>query len=328
MKWLVNSWYQPHPIRWLLWPLSVLYAVVISVRRLLYPLNIFKHHRLSVPVIIVGNITVGGTGKTPFVIWLAKQLQQAGFRPGIISRGYGGKAEYYPQLVTPQSDPSLVGDEPIIISRHTHCPMAVSPNRVAAGQLLIKQFDCNIIIADDGLQHYALGRDIEIVIVDGDRLFGNQYLLPAGPLREPLSRLQNVDFIVHNGGEPSTEFTMNLSQGQVINLTDPSITSELSAFNDQTVHAIAGIGHPERFFKQLTADGLKIYPHPFSDHHAFQQSDLEFNDDKPILMTEKDAVKCQSFAEKNMWYIPIDATISGKLNKQLLDKLAGITPHG
>lgn len=328
MKWLVNSWYHPQPIRWLLWPLSALYGTVISLRRSLYHLNIFKQHRLTVPVIIVGNISVGGTGKTPFVIWLVKQLQQAGLRPGIISRGYGGKAEYYPQLVTVQSDPAVVGDEPIIISRHTHCPMAVAPNRIVAGQLLVEQFDCNIIVADDGLQHYALGRDIEIVVVDGARLFGNQYQLPAGPLREPLSRLHDVDFIVHNGGELSTEFTMNLSQGHAINLTDPSTTMELSAFTDQTVHAIAGIGHPERFFTQLTEAGLAVSPHPFSDHHPFQKEDLEFNDDKPILMTEKDAVKCQSFSQKNMWYIPINATISGRLNEQLLDKLAGITPHG
>lgn len=328
MKWLITSWYQPHPIRWLLWPLSTLYGAVTHLRRLLYRLGVFKQHKLKVPVIIVGNITVGGTGKTPFVIWLVKQLQQAGLRPGIISRGYGGKAEYYPQLVTPQSDPALVGDEPIIISRHTHCPMAVAPNRVTAGQLLVKQFDCNIIIADDGLQHYALARDIEIVIVDGNRLFGNQHLLPAGPLREPMSRLQNVDFIVHNNSEPLTEFTMSLSKGHAINLTDPSLTSELSTFNDRTVHAVAGIGHPERFFDQLTKDGLKIHPHPFSDHHAFQKHDLEFNDDKPILMTEKDAVKCQSFSEKNMWYIPINATINNNLEQLILDKLAGITPHG
>lgn len=328
MKWLINSWYQPHPIRWLLWPLSTLYSAVISIRRSLYRLNIFKQYRLTVPVIIVGNITVGGTGKTPFVIWLVKQLQQAGLRPGIISRGYGGKAEHYPQLVTAQSNPAVVGDEPIIISRHTHCPMAVAPNRVAAGQLLVEQFDCNIIVADDGLQHYALGRDIEIVVVDGDRLFGNQYQLPAGPLREPLSRLQDVDFIVHNGGKSSTEFTMDLSQGHAINLTDPNSTIELGAFTDQAVHAVAGIGHPERFFNQLTEAGLDVSPHPFSDHHAFQKADLEFNNDKTILMTEKDAVKCQAFAKKNMWYIPINATISGKLNEQLLDKLAGITPHG
>lgn len=328
MKWLINSWYQPHPVRWLLWPLSALYGAVIYLRRLLYRMNIFKQHRLAIPVVIVGNITVGGTGKTPFVIWLVKQLQQAGFRPGVISRGYGGKAEHYPQLVTPQSDPAIVGDEPVIISRHTQCPMAVAPNRVAAAQSLIKRFDCDIIVADDGLQHYALGRDIEIVIVDGDRLFGNQYQLPAGPLREPLSRLQDIDFIVHNGGKPSTEFTMNLSQGHVINLSDPSIMLELSDFNEQTVHAVAGIGNPERFFNQLSADGLQIHPHPFSDHHPFQKTDLEFNDDMPILMTEKDAVKCQPFAEKNMWYIPINATISGRLNEQLLDKLAGITPHG
>ena len=330
MKWLINSWYQPHPIRWLLWPLSALYSAVISIRRLLYRLNIFKQHRLTVPVIIVGNISVGGTGKTPFVIWLVKQLQQTGLRPGVISRGYGGKAESYPQIVTPQSDPTVVGDEPIIISRHTNCPMVVAPDRVAAGQMLLQQFDCNIIIADDGLQHYALTRDIEIIVVDGDRLFGNQYCLPAGPLREPLSRLDDIDFVVHNGNamDASVEYSMSLSQGQAINLVAPDLKKDLTDFINQPVHAVAGIGHPQRFFNQLAEQSLTIHQHPFADHHAFQKSDLEFNDDKPILMTEKDAVKCQSFAKKNMWYIPIDATISGKLEQLIIAKLAGITSHG
>ncbi len=328
MKWLINSWYQPHPIRWLLWPLSALYSAVISIRRSLYRLNIFKQHRLTVPVIIVGNITVGGTGKTPFVIWLVKQLQQAGLRPGVISRGYGGKAESYPQIVTPQSDPTIVGDEPIIISRHTLCPMVVAPNRVAAGEMLLQQYECNIIIADDGLQHYALARDIEIIVVDSDRMFGNQYCLPAGPLREPLSRLHDIDFVVHNTANKSSAYSMNLSQGQAINLVKPELKKDLSGFINQPVHAVAGIGHPQRFFNQLSEQGLTISPHPFADHHDFKITDLQFDDDNPILMTEKDAVKCQSFAEKNMWYIPIDATINNNLERLILDKLAGITPHG
>lgn len=327
MRWLANSWYQTHPVRWLLWPLSVVYRIVIYLRKLLYRLTVFKQHNLPVPVIIVGNITVGGTGKTPVVIWLAKQLQQAGFRPGIISRGYGGKAEHYPQLVTPKSDPAIVGDEPVIISRQTTCPMVVAPDRIAAGQMLLQQYDCTIIIADDGLQHYALGRDIEIVVVDGQRLFGNQYCLPAGPLREPLSRLQQVDFIVHNGGDPSAEFNISLSQGQVINLADPTVKKELTDFTNETIHAVAGIGYPKRFFDQLITQGLIIVPHSFADHYLFQLDDLNFNDDNAILMTEKDAVKCLQFATKNMWYIPIEATISGKLKQLILEKLRNI-PNG
>lgn len=327
-QWLINSWYQPQPIRWLLWPLSLLYQAILQFRKGLFRLSILKQRHLPVPVIIVGNITIGGTGKTPFVIWLAKQLQQAGYRPGIISRGYGGKAETYPQSVTPDSDPAIVGDEPIIISRHTKCPMVVAPDRFAAGKILLQHYDCNIIISDDGLQHYALGRDIEIVIVDGQRQFGNQLCLPAGPLREPISRLQNVDFIVENQGSADANYTMILSQLNAVNLADPTKTQTLLSFTGQCVHAIAGIGHPQRFFDQLTAQGLHVISHAFDDHHFFQPIDLDFKDDKPIIMTEKDAVKCQRFAGNNTWYIPIEATISGKLDQHILQKLAGITPNG
>ena len=327
-QWLINSWYQRQPVRWLLWPLSLVYQAVLKLRKGLFRLDILKQRYLPVPVIIVGNITIGGTGKTPFVIWLAKQLQQAGYRPGIISRGYGGKAEHYPQKVMPDSDPTIVGDEPIIISRHSLCPMVVAPDRYAAGKMLLQDYDCNIIIADDGLQHYALGRDIEIVIVDGQRQFGNQLCLPAGPLREPMSRLQQVDFIIENHGSGSGKYSMTLSQLHAINLADPTKIQALSNFSGQSVHAIAGIGNPQRFFDQLSSHGLQVIIHAYDDHHPFQAKDLDFNDVKPILMTEKDAVKCQQFANSNTWYIPIEATISGKLDQHILQKLAGITPHG
>jgi tetraacyldisaccharide 4'-kinase len=327
-QWLINSWYQRQPVRWLLWPLSLIYQAVLKLRMGLFRLDILKQRYLPVPVIIVGNITIGGTGKTPFVIWLAKQLQQAGYRPGIISRGYGGKAAHYPQKVMPDSDPSIVGDEPIIISRHTLCPMVVAPDRLAAGKMLLRDYNCNIIIADDGLQHYALGRNIEIVIIDGQRQFGNQLCLPAGPLREPLSRLQNIDFIIENHGSGSANYTMTLSQLHAINLADPTKILALTNFTGQSVHAIAGIGNPQRFFDQLSSHGLQVISHAFDDHHRFQANDLDFNDYKPILMTEKDAVKCQKFANSNTWYIPIEASISGKLDQHILQKLAGITPHG
>jgi len=328
MEWLTKSWYQTHPIRWLLWPLSIVYCSIITCRKLLYKVGLFKQYAVKAPVIIVGNITIGGTGKTPFVIWLAKQLQHAGFRPGIISRGYGGKADNYPMSVTSDSDPRQVGDEPIIIARQSQCPMVVAPNRVAAAQQLLEQFDCNIIIADDGLQHYALARDIEIVIVDSKRLFGNQHCLPSGPLREPLSRLEHVDFIVHNGSEAAADFVMTTSQGMAINLVEPNITKKISEFGKQTVHAIAGIGYPQRFFNQLSEQGLSLLPHSFADHHPYQADDLAFDDQLDILMTEKDAVKCQHFANKNMWYIPIEATISGKLDQHLLNKIAELPSHG
>lgn len=328
LQWLVNSWYHPHAIRWLFWPWSLLYRVVLKVRKALFRLKILKQRYLPVPVIIVGNITVGGTGKTPFVIWLAKQLKQAGYRPGIISRGYGGQAEHYPHLVMPNSDPAIVGDEPVIISRHTLCPMAVSPNRYAAGERLLQDYDCNIIIADDGLQHYALGRDIEIVIVDGQRQFGNQLCLPAGPLREPISRLSDVDFIVENHGFNSKNYTMTLSQIYAVNLSDSTIKRPLSSFTGKSVHAIAGIGNPQRFFDQLSSQGLSLITHAFDDHHPYKAEDLNFNDKNPVLMTEKDAVKCQQFSNTNTWYIPIEATVSNQLEQHILQKLAGILPHG
>ncbi|MBE0438500.1 MAG: tetraacyldisaccharide 4'-kinase [Gammaproteobacteria bacterium] len=328
MKCLVDSWYQPHPLRWLLWPLSVFYKLIISVRRQLYVRGVFKQHQISVPVIVVGNITVGGTGKTPFVIWLTTQLKNTGYRPGIISRGYGGHAQHYPQLVDKNSVARLVGDEPVLIYRHTLCPMAVAPDRVAAARLLVEQHNCNIIISDDGLQHYALKRDIEIVIVDGQRQFGNQLCLPAGPLREPLNRIKQSDFIVVNSSLTSTDFSMQLEQGAALNLSDSALIKSLDQFSAKTIHAVAAIGNPQRFFEQLRQHNISVIEHSFTDHHCFRESDLQFGDDLPILMTEKDAVKCQSFAKPNMWFVPIEATIQGKLLDQLIIKLAGTDYYG
>jgi len=328
MNWLVNSWYQPSPIRWLLAPLSGLYRIIIALRLSLYRHGILQSTSLSVPIIIIGNISVGGTGKTPAVIWLTKQLQQAGYRPGIISRGYGGKSPGQTKIVTKYSLASDVGDEPIIIFRQTACPTVVGANRVAVGQTLLDNYDCNVIISDDGLQHYALKRDIEIVVIDGKREFGNQYCLPAGPLREPLSRLKSVGAIIYNGSDGDVVHNMQLIQTMAVNLIDSTNTRPIDTFKTSEVHAIAGIGNPTRFFDHLTAKGLKLIPHSFADHHPFQLNDIDFGDQKPILMTEKDAVKCQHFANKNMWYIPIKATISGKLDHYLLDTLAGLSSHG
>jgi tetraacyldisaccharide 4'-kinase len=327
-NWLIERWYKPHLIRWLLSPLSGLYRLVSFVRKQCYFLGIFKQHRLPVPVIIIGNISVGGTGKTPFVIYLTQQLQQQGFKPGVISRGYGGHSAHYPIAVSNNSDPAIVGDEPVIIARQTNCPVVVSPTRVEAASYLLEQYDCDLIISDDGLQHYAIARNLEIVIVDAQRQFGNQYCLPAGPLREPLSRLQGVDFIVYNGGSDDTKFNMTLSTGSAVNLTDPNVTKNITDFQGQKVHTIAGIGHPKRFFNQLAQLGIYIIPHKFADHHAFIKQDLEFNDNKTILMTEKDAVKCQPFATNDMWFIPVEATVSGNLDQLIIQKLTGSHPHG
>ena len=329
-EWLVKSWYQRklHPLSWCLIPLSALYRSIITLRRHLYRYNFLSHTRLAVPVIIVGNISVGGTGKTPVVIWLAKQLQDAGYHPGIISRGYGGHAEHYPQEVTFESLPSVVGDEPLIIHKQSQCPVVVSPNRVDAGQFLLHQHQCDVIISDDGLQHYALDRDIEIVVVDGEREFGNGYCLPTGPLREPFSRIDTVDFTLHTMSKRAVAFNINTIHGQAININQPSLEQPVESFNKQTVHAIAGIGHPARFFEQLRKKNITVIPHPFADHHAFTEGDLDFNDNYPILMTEKDAVKCQHFNNNKMWFIPIEISISGKLEHHLLTQLAGLSSHG
>jgi len=327
MNWLTKSWYQPRPLRWLLSPLSALFRLITALRKQCYRFGLFKQHRLPVPVVIVGNITVGGTGKTPFVIWLAQQLQLQGFKPGIVSRGYGGNSDTYPLEVHKDSDPTIVGDEPVIIARQTACPMAVSPKRIEAARYLLEQQGCDLIISDDGLQHYALARDVEVVIVDAKREFGNQFCLPAGPLREPLSRLKTVDFIVYNGNS-NQAFNMVLSAQHAVNLSNSSIRKDLADFKDQLVHGIAGIGNPERFFDLLNTFDINVIPHAFNDHHPFQVVDVDFKDDKSILMTEKDAVKCQHFADDNMWYVPITATVSGSLEQLINKKLAGNKTHG
>jgi len=327
-KWLSESWYKPHAIRWFLSPLSGLYRLVSFIRKQCYFLGFFKQHRLPVPVIIVGNINVGGTGKTPFVIFLIQCLQQHGFNPGVISRGYGGHSDNYPITVSNNSDPAIVGDEPVIIARQTNCPVVVSPTRVEAARFLLEHHECDLIVSDDGLQHYALARDIEIVLVDAQRKFGNQSCLPAGPLREPLTRLQDVDYIVYNGAANDTAFNMTLSARHAINLSDVNVTKSITDFQGQEVHAVAGIGNPKRFFNQLAQLGIYIIPHEYDDHHLFVKQDLEFNDNKTILMTEKDAVKCQSFATNNMWFIPVEASVSGNLDQLIIQKLTGSHPHG
>jgi tetraacyldisaccharide 4'-kinase len=311
MNWLVKSWYQPHPIRWLLTPLSALYRIIIFIRKKAYEHGFFKQFHAGVPTIIVGNITVGGTGKTPFVIWLAQHLQAEGYSPGIISRGYGGKTNTTPQIVSPDSDPALCGDEPILIAKQTACPVVVSADRQASVKQLLSQNNCNVIIADDGLQHYRLQRDIEIVIVDASRQFGNGYCLPAGPLREPISRLKQVDYTVFNG-DSNMPYTMQLSHKIAINLYTQQQKS-IDAFSDISVHAVAGIGNPQRFFTQLKQHNIKVVEHPFNDHHPYIAADLAFDDQHPILMTEKDAVKCQSFATEQMWFIATETSVTKSL---------------
>lgn len=299
-------WYGRSALAWLLWPLSVVFGVVTALRRAAYRAGLFRSQRFPVPVIVVGNINVGGTGKTPLVIWLADHLQQRGLAPGIVSRGYGGQARHWPQQVRPDSDPATVGDEAVVLAARTGCPMCVGPDRPAAVAALLQHTTANVVICDDGMQHYALARDLEIAVIDGERRFGNGFLLPAGPLREPIRRLQDVDLIIANGKGRRGEYSMKLFQ-PVLQSLDDSRRQAISELYGQRVHALAGLGNPARFFDLLRRHGLEIDAHAFPDHHPLQAEDLRFSDSQPVLMTEKDAVKCRRLPCSNCWVVHVDA---------------------
>jgi tetraacyldisaccharide 4'-kinase len=307
---LDDIWYGKHPMRILLAPLGRLYQACAWARRAAYASGLLTVYRAPVPIIVVGNISTGGTGKTPLVIWLAAKLKSFGFRPGIVARGYRGVAKNWPQQVRADGDPIAVGDEAVLLARRTGLPVAVGPNRGAAIKALRKHSGVNIVISDDGLQDYALARDIEIAVVDGVRRFGNGACLPAGPLREPTSRLDQVDLIVTNGLAARGEFAMRYVADSVCYLGDPRRAIRFEAFEPRTVHAVAGIGNPERFFALLKRNGFLITPHPFRDHHRFAAEDLAFGDDRPVLMTEKDAVKCEHLQDGRLWYVPVDAQLA------------------
>jgi len=289
-------------------PFAGIFATLTAVRRAVYRLGLRKPVRFPVPVVVIGNLTVGGTGKTPLVIWLARYLQSQGRRPGIVARGYLGAAEDWPQPAHPDSDPAEVGDEAVLLAQRTDCPVMVGPNRSAAVAALLVGGQVDLVLSDDGLQHYGLGRDLEIVVVDGQRRFGNGWPLPAGPLRESVSRLQSVHLVVVNGGTPRPgELAMQLSEPEVYALMDSSSIEPLARFAGRSVHAVAGIGNPWRFFELLRVHGVTAIAHPFPDHHAYREEDLQFEDDFPILMTEKDAVKCRRFALHRLWAVRVEA---------------------
>lgn len=314
-----DYWYTDQPLTWLLRPLSWLFRTVVYWRRLAYQRGWRRRWRARVPVIVVGNLTVGGTGKTPLTARLVELLRSDGYRPGIVSRGYGGQSTYWPRPVLPESNPFEVGDEPVLLARICRCPVVVGPDRAAAVRLLLEQHDCNVVLCDDGLQHYALARDIEIVVIDGERRFGNGHCLPAGPLREPMSRLQSVDFVVVNGGSVAAgEYAMTLVGQRAVNLEDDSITCSLAAFSGVLVRAVAGIGNPERFFDFLRAHGIRLLALPFPDHHVYRAEDLAFADELPVLLTEKDAVKCPVSAKERFWCVPVRAQLDPEFERRLL----------
>jgi len=317
-EWINELWYGRRwsPISLLLVPLSWLFAAVVRVRRQLYAQGILRQTVVDAPVVVVGNLTVGGTGKTPVTIWLVQALASRGIRAGVVSRGYRGLAGKSPLPVLGHSDPGQVGDEPVLIAERCHCPVVVHPDRVAAAKLLLEQ-GVELIVADDGLQHYALARDVEIAVVDGQRQFGNGRLLPAGPLREPLRRLTTVQQVLVNTPTapgvlpdlPAPVAGFVLKPGLAHRLGEDE-TRPMSAFAGKAVHAVAGIGNPERFFRTLEEFDIRVIPHPLPDHAELSSDDLAFPDGLPVFMTEKDAVKCRHLDPLGAWYLPVDAELS------------------
>ena len=335
MRLIEKVWFKSHFIQWLLvpllLPLTLIFTLLTALRRLFYSLNIFKSYAADQPVIVIGNISVGGNGKTPTVILLIEVCRELGLSPGVISRGYGGKAPHYPYLLNDSSSAAEAGDEPILIYQRCALPIVVGSDRVASVALLIQQ-GCDIILADDGLQHYRLQRQLELIVVDGKRRFGNGFLLPAGPLREGLWRLKHSDFVIVNGGPQvknlvDNEIKMQLEATHVCHL----LTGEKRLISDflkqhELINAMAGIGSPERFFSTLTEHNFSLKDtKAFVDHHDFKQADFDYfdniDDTLPLLMTEKDAVKCRRFAKKHWWYLPVDALISSEQREQLKTKI-------
>ncbi|URO00666.1 tetraacyldisaccharide 4'-kinase [Leclercia adecarboxylata] len=309
----------------LLLPLSWLYGLVSGLIRLSYKVGLKRAWRAPVPVVVVGNLTAGGNGKTPVVIWLVEQLSKRGIRAGVVSRGYGGKAERYPLLLTAQTTTAQAGDEPVLIFQRTGAPVAVSPVRSEAVQALLTHENIQIVITDDGLQHYALARDKEIVVIDGVRRFGNGWWLPAGPMRERASRLHSVDAVIVNGGSAQTgEIPMQLRPGLAVNLLTGERRDVAELIN---LVAMAGIGHPPRFFSTLEACGAKLQNTvPLADHQALslEQVAAFTAPGQTLIMTEKDAVKCRAFARDNWWYLPVDAELQGEQPERLLQELIAL----
>lgn len=325
-QYLQRRWYSKPGLLWLLLPLEMLFRMLVATRYFFYRIGVLNSWRAPVPVIVVGNVSVGGTGKTPVTIALCAALQQAGFKPGVISRGYRAQPPAFPYVVSPSDSAVHCGDEPLLIARRTGCPVVIAPQRAAAARLLLQKFTCDVLICDDGLQHYALQRDIEIAVIDADRGFGNAHCLPLGPLREPLRRLRRVDAIVINGadstGDGDNRYGFMLQPSAMVNLhSGESVAAREWCAQNPQVHALAGIGNPARFFTTMRELGCTPIPHAFADHYAFTSDDLRFDDTLPVVMTEKDAVKCADFATTQHWYLRVSAALPNSLISVLIGKL-------
>ena len=311
---LHDSWFKGHPLVWLLSPLSLLFLVVSAWRRLLFKVGLKRVHNVDVPVVVVGNITVGGNGKTPVVLALAEYYRRRGIKVGILSRGYGGNSSVYPRAVSATDNAAEVGDEPLLLATRSECNVVVDPIRARGAAYLVDALKCELIICDDGLQHYALHRDVEIVVMDS-RKVGSGFLLPMGPLREGTWRLSHVDAIIHNSDAMPTfdnavapQFLMSLAPSVFVSLADSNRTASVECINEKPCKALAGIGSPQRFFTQLNEMGIALEDEQaLPDHHAFSEGDIPAG---RVLMTEKDAVKARNFAHDDCWYLPVSATIS------------------
>lgn len=337
-------WYGGHWLGGVLAPLSAVYRVGLDAGRLARRLRPAKP--LAVPVVVVGNLTVGGAGKTPLVIHLAKLLQARGRRVGVVSRGYRARVRRFPHRVSEGDDAFAVGDEPKLIAQETNCPVVIAPRRREAALVLARHCDVEVVLSDDGLQHAALPRALEIVVVDGDRQFGNGRLLPAGPLREPMSRLDEVDFVVVNvGGGAGAGGDVGAGGGPISGA--PQMSVRLSSFrhlvsgrrepvghfDGRPVHACAGIGNPRRFFDSLARAGIEARRHEFPDHHAWRAGDLLFDDGLPVVMTAKDGVKCAALAHsgaealQNVWIAETETRLDAGFQETLLNRIEALI-HG
>ncbi len=317
---LVSAWYRGAWWLWLLRPLELVFRVVVVLRQALYRWGILDQFIPDKPVVVVGNITVGGTGKTPVVIALVEHLQSLGIHPGVVSRGYGAQSGSFPHSVGPESTADDCGDEALLIYQRTACACVVAPSRPAAVRQLVKDFRVDIILSDDGLQHFALGRNLEVAVLDHRRGIGNGFCLPAGPLREPVSRLETVDQILYRGSEDRSNGVQYVPTAMVSLDTGEERTVSAESLQEH-VHAVAGIGQPRQFYESLEDCGFTIEEHTFSDHHHFCAQDLVGLVGKPIIMTEKDAVKCRAISAGNIWYLKIDAILPQPI-LQAVERLA------
>lgn len=324
---LNQLWYGGARSAALLQPLAWLFGAATAVRRRAYAWGVLRQYSVGCPLVVIGNLVAGGTGKTPLVAWLAQELTKRGYAVGIISRGYGRTGSGV-RLVATNAPWRDVGDEPLLLAQRTGCVTAVGTDRVAAGRLLVAH-GVNAIVSDDGLQHLRMARNCRIAVVDAERGFGNGRLLPAGPLREPVAALAAADAIVVNGAAPSAQllelcqrFSTTVVQMQLVPMGALALTGTaqrtLASFRATPVHAVAGIGNPPRFFRELRSLGLTVIEHAFADHHPLVARDLDFGDDLPVLMTEKDAVKCRGFTAARLWYVPVTAQLSDAQADELL----------